>query len=62
VSDLRQTHKETKKLLFEKSQETLSAHSKVLSLRNEVVNLQEKAEESQAKMVRLEERVNQQEV
>ena len=62
MSDLRQTHKETKKLLFEKSQETLSAHSKVLSLRNEVVNLQEKAEESQAKMVRLEERVNQQEV
>jgi len=56
VSDLRQTHKETNKLLFEKSQETLSAHSKVLSLRTEFVNLQEKAEESQAKMVRLEER------
>lgn len=32
LSDLRQTDKETKRLLFEKSQETLSAHSKVLSL------------------------------
>jgi len=62
VSDLRQIDKETKKLLFEKSQETLSAHSKVLSPQTEVINLQEKAEESQAKMARLKERATQQEV
>ena len=46
VSDLRQTDKETKRLLFEKSHETLSAHSKILTLRTEVVILQEKAKES----------------
>ena len=62
VSALRQTDKETRKLLFEKSQETLSAHAKILDLRKEVVGLQEKAEESQAKMGRLEERATQQEV
>jgi len=60
--DLRQTDNETKRLLFEKSQEALSAHAKVLSLRNKVIDLQEKAEESHAKMVRLEERATQQEV
>jgi len=48
VLDLSQTDKETKRLLFEKSQETLSAHSKVLSLQNGVIDLQEKAEESRA--------------
>jgi len=62
VSDLRQTDKETKRLLFEKPQETLSVHVKVLSLRNEVIDLQEKAEESQAKMARLEKRATQHEV
>ena len=60
--DLRQIDKETKRLLFEKSQETLSAHLKVLSLCNEVIELQEKAEEVQAKMTRMEERATQQEV
>jgi len=39
VSSLRQTDKETKKLLFEKSQETLSAHAKILDLRKEVIDL-----------------------
>jgi len=39
VYDLHQTDKETKKLMFEKSQETLSAHSKILTLRIEVVDL-----------------------
>jgi len=62
VSVLRQTDKETKKLLFEKSQETMSAHSRILDLRKEVVALQEKAEESQAKMAMLEERATQREV
>jgi len=58
--DLNQTDKETKRLLFEKSQEALIAHAKVLPFRNEVIALQEKAEESQAKMARLEERATQQ--
>ena len=62
MSNLRQTDKKTKRLLFEKSQETLSDHAKVLSLRNKVTNLQEKVEESQAKMAKLEERATQQEV
>ena len=62
MSDLHQTDKETKKLLFKNSQEALSAHSKILTLRTEIVGLQEKAEESQAKMARLEERSTQQEI
>ncbi|XP_068503759.1 uncharacterized protein [Phaseolus vulgaris] len=61
VSDLRQTDKETKKLLFEKSQEALGAHAKVLTLRTQIIGLQDKAEESQAKMTRIEERSSQQE-
>jgi len=56
VTDLCQTKKETKRLFFKKSQEALSSHLKVLSLRNEVIDLQEKVEASQAKMARLEER------
>jgi len=48
--------------MFEKSQETLSAHSKILTLRTEVVGLQEKAKESKAKIARLKERSTQQEV
>ena len=39
LTDLHQTHKETKRLLFEKSQEALSAHAKILPLRNEVIAL-----------------------
>jgi len=62
LANLRQTDKETKRLLFEKSQEALRAHAKVLPLQNEVLALQEKAEESQAKMARMEERATQQEV
>ena len=62
LADLRQTNKETERLLFKKSPEALSAHAKILPLRNEVIDLQEKVEELQAKMARLEERVTQQEV
>jgi len=62
LADLRQIDKESKRLLFEKSQEALSAHAKILPLLNEVIALQEKAEETQAKMARLEERATQQEV
>jgi len=59
LADFRQTNKETKRLLFKKSQEALSAHSKILPLRNEAIELKEKAEETRAKMARFEERVTQ---
>ena len=39
LADFRQIDKETKRLLFEKSQEALSAHAKILPLRNEVIAL-----------------------
>jgi len=45
VSDLRQTDKETNKLLFEKSQEALRAYAKVLTLRIEIIGLKEKVED-----------------
>ena len=54
LANLRQTKKETKRLLFEKSQEALSAHSKILPLRNEVIELKEMTEKTQGKMARLE--------
>jgi len=62
LADLLHTDKETKRLLFEKSQEVLSAHAKILPLRNKVIELKEKVEEAQAKMTRLEERETQQKV
>jgi len=62
VSSLRQADKETKKLIFQKSEEALRAHTKILDLCKEVIDLQEKMEGSQAKMVRLKERATQQEV
>ena len=62
VSSFCQADKETKKLLFEKSQEVLRAHAKILDIRKEVIELQEKAEESQSKMAKLEKRATQQEV
>jgi len=62
LAGLRQSKKETKRLLFEKSQEALSAHSKILPLWNEVIELKDKVKEVQAKMAKLEERVTQQEV
>jgi len=40
----------------------MSAHSRILDLQKEVVNLQEKVEESQSKMARLEKRATQREV
>ena len=62
MENLRQIEKDTKKLLFEKSQKALLAHSKILPLLNEVIKLKEKAEETQAKMAKLKERATQQEV
>ena len=62
MENLRQIEKDTKKLLFEKSQKALLAHSKILPRLNEVIKLKEKAEETQAKMAKLKERATQQEV
>ena len=62
LENLRQIDKETKKLLFEKSQEALQAQSKILPLRNEVIKLKDKAEVMQAKMTKLEKRATQREI
>jgi len=62
LASLRQSEKEVKRLLFEKSKEALQSEAKILPLRNEVVGLKEKVEEAQAKMVKLEERATQREV
>jgi len=59
--DLRKSEIAIKKLLFEKSQEALGAHVKVLSLRTKIIGLTEKAEESQERMARLQEKSSQQE-
>jgi len=61
ATDLRKSEIAVKKLLFEKSQEALGAHTKVLSLRTKIIGLTEKAEDSQEKMARLEEKSSQQE-
>jgi len=55
VSDLRKSKLATKKLLFEKSQEALGAHAKVLDLRTEVVGLKEEVAQLQEKSAKLEE-------
>ena len=62
LTSIRQSEKETKRLLFEKSQEALQSESKIIPLRNEVIELKEKVEEAQAKMAKLEERATQCEV
>ena len=62
LANLCQIEKDIKNLLFEKSQEALLAHSKILPLRNKVIELKEKAEETQAEMAKMEERATQQEV
>ena len=60
ATNLRKSEIAVKKLLFEKSQEALGAHAKVLSLCTEIIGLTEKAEESQEKMARLEDKSSQQ--
>ena len=62
LSNLLQFEKETKRLLFEKSQDALQSKSKIQPLRNKVIDLEEKVEEAQAKMAKLEERATQREV
>ena len=56
LTSLRQTKKEVKRLLFEKSQEALQLEAKILHLRNKVVDLEEKVEGMQTQMAKLEER------
>jgi len=58
LTSLRQLEKETKRLLFEKSEEALQLESKILPLRNKVVDL----EGAQAKMAKLVERATHREV
>jgi len=62
LGSLRQTEKEVKRLLFEKSQEAVQLEVKILPLCNKVVDLEEKVEGMQAKMEKLEERAMQREV
>ena len=62
LSYLRQSKKETKKQLFDKGQENLQLEAKILPLRNRVIDLEDQAEGTKAKMAKLEERATQQEV
>jgi len=62
LMSLRQSEKEAKRLLFEKSQEALQSELKILPLYNKVIELEEKVEEVQAKMAKVEERATQREV
>ena len=56
LSNLLQLEKDTKKQLFDKGQEAVQLESKILPLRTRVIELEEQAEETKAKMAKLEER------
>ena len=62
LSCLRQSKKDTKRQLFDKSQEAIQLEAKILPLRTKVIELEEQAEETKAKMAKLEERATNQEV
>ncbi|KAK7377729.1 hypothetical protein VNO80_03160 [Phaseolus coccineus] len=62
LGSLRQSEKETKKLLFSKGKEALQLEAKILPLRNKIIELEEQAEGTQVKMTKLEERATNQEV
>jgi len=62
LTSLRQSEKEVKRFLFEKSRQALQPEAKILPLCNEVVDLKEKVEDMQTKMAKLEERATQHEV
>jgi len=62
LASLRLSKKETTRLLFEKSQEALQSELKILPLRDKVIELKEKVEETQVKMAKLEERASQREL
>jgi len=59
---LRQSEKDVKKSLFDKSHEVVQLKAKILPLRNNVVDLKGKVEEMQVKLAKLEERATQREV
>jgi len=56
LASLRQSEKDVKKLLFDKSHEAVQLEAKILPLRNKVIDLEEKVEGMQEKMPKLEER------
>ena len=62
LSCLRPAEKDLKKRIFDKGQEYTQLDSKVLPLRTRVVELEEEAEATKAKMTKLEERVVSREV
>jgi len=62
LASLRQSEKDVKKLLFDKSHEVVQLEAKIFPFRNKVIDLEEKVEGMQAKMARLEERATQREV
>jgi len=62
LANLRQFEKLAKRLLFEKFQEALQLESKILPLRNKVIDLKEKVEGMPTQMAKLEERATQREV
>jgi len=55
AADLHKAELAAKKLLFEKSQEAIVAHAKVLYLRTEVIGLKEEVAQSKQKYAKLEE-------
>jgi len=56
LSSLCQSEKHTKKLLFDKGQETLQLEAKILPLCNRDIDLEEQEEGTKARMAKLEER------
>jgi len=59
---LRQSERDTKKQVYDKGQEVVQLEAKILPLRTWVIQLEEEAEETKAKMAKLEERATNQEV
>jgi len=62
LASLRQSVKDVKKALFDKSHVVVQLEAKILHLRNNVVELDGQVEEMKAKMTKLEERATQREV
>jgi len=56
LSSLRQSEKDTKKLLFDKGWEALQLEAKILPLQNKVIDLEEQAKGAKENMAKLKER------